>query len=211
MIVFVGPPGSGKGTQSRLLGSRDNFEIISVGEVLRNEVKSQTKIGIEIEKSLKKGEFAKTHTVCEVIKKKLDKLNTSKILLDGFPRNIDQAIALDEILGEEGCFEKRKNFLAIDFSVPLEALKERLRLRKVCKKCEASFFPESSFCSFCGSLEFYTREDDSPEIIEKRMKKFVEERSKIVDFYSQKNNFLSIDATLDVEEVYNRIKACIIF
>lgn len=208
MIILLGAPGSGKGTQSRLLAIRAGFEIISVGEILRNEISNRSMIGLDVEQRLKAGEFADTGVVVKLVESRLE--SEKRIVLDGFPRNLEQAEAFDEIFQKLQCKyastdSRFGRLLVLDFVLPVDVLKSRLISRKICKNCAAAFLKDELKCMFCGSKEFIVRDDDVDEIIEKRIEKFLKEHNELVEFYSQKEVYRPISSDFSVEDVYSEI------
>lgn len=208
MLIFLGGPGSGKGTQARFLSKFDNFKIFSVGELLRLEISEKTDIGKKIEQTINQGEFASTAIIMDLFKKHV---NQERVILDGFPRNLEQANALENFFTENNFFDEKK-LLVIDFLVSNELLTNRLMHRKICKICDASLQENESVCSFCGNEtnESYKRSDDNDLVIKKRIKKFKDETFVLKEFYKKKKLYEAIDAEADPKLVYNQIRSCIV-
>jgi adenylate kinase len=203
-IVLFGAPGSGKGTQAQLLSEHLNIKRISLGDLLREEVKNDTELGKKVKEYMEKGLLVPDDIVVSVIEKNID---DEGFIVDGFPRNINQAFLLEEIL-------KKKNneldvFIYLD--VDENTIVERLSKRRVCKKCGALYHlvnlpPKiDGRCDLCGG-DLIQREDDKPQVIKKRWEVFEEESSKLIGFYSQRNKLIRIDARGKKEEVFNQIK-----
>lgn len=204
MIVFLGPPGAGKGTQSRFLKARDSFNIFSLGEVLRGEVKKESELGLEIKNRIKEGNFISTELVIDIVAK--NSKNLKDTIVDGFPRTVEQALFYDK---KKTMFDLPDEKLVLDLGISPENLKNRLKIRKMCSSCEAAFLPDMSYCMFCSSSDFYIREDDNLKSVEKRIENFMKEHQKLVDFYKKKGCYVLIDADKNVEEVYSSIRSCI--
>ncbi|HIE36426.1 MAG TPA: adenylate kinase [Candidatus Omnitrophica bacterium] len=203
-IVLFGAPGSGKGTQAQLLSEHLNIKRISLGDLLREEVKNDTELGKKVREYMEKGLLVSDDIVVSVIEKNID---DEGFIVDGFPRNINQAFLLEEIL-------KKKNneldvFIYLD--VDENTIVERLSKRRVCKKCGALYHlvnlpPKiDGRCDLCGG-DLIQREDDRPQLIKKRWEVFEEESSKLIGFYSQRDKLIRIDARGKKEEVFNQIK-----
>lgn len=205
MIILLGAPGSGKGTQSRLLAECDNYEIFSVGEVLRREIAYQTECGKAVEAALARGEFASLDIVIDLLHSYVKDEN---IILDGFPRNIDQAVEFEKFIKSRSCLAWGKNIHVFDFLLDDASLKERLLDRRICSMCDAALLKNSHECRFCCHVaeDAYIRDDDNQEAIERRLKLFHEETEPLRGFFAEKGAYHPIHANNDVEEVYAQIK-----
>ncbi|ETZ04774.1 adenylate kinase family protein [Holospora undulata] len=205
-IVFFGPPGSGKGTQSILLSDRLNIPLVAMGQLLRTEVVQNTSLGKKIEDSLKRGEYLSTSDVMEVLKIQLDKFPDAWVILDGVPRSIEQAEAV-----EQYAFS---GFLCVEAVVFLqispEKVWDRIRNRLSCVQCQKDYCHKVDLCSNCGSKEFSRRSDDKEEVVLRRLNVFNEKIRSIFDFYNEQKKVYLIQADRDVEEVYSDIIACIL-
>jgi len=206
MVIFLGGPGSGKGIQSKLLAKRNNFKIFAVGQMLRNEIVQRTPIGLKMEERINKGCFADLEIVLDLLKSKVDGPN---FILDGFPRNLEQADAFEEFV-VNAPFDMRNRVVAIDFVAPDELLINRLQKRKICKNCDASILDESK-CFACGKTnpELYSRYDDRGDTIIERIKQFHSQSRPLVEFYQNRGIYCPIDGTRSVEEVYNDVATCV--
>lgn len=200
MIIFLGPPGSGKGTQAGLLKKNYNISTVSVGDCLRAEVKKQTQIGKKIDQCLKQGKLVETGLIIDLIG---EYLVCDNIILDGFPRNIEQAHALDKIKSE---------YVIFDFKIPTDLLMERLENRIICANCNSGNKKNDIYCKFCNSnlKSHYKRDDDNNQTINERIKIYEEEHYKLIKHYSTSENYLSINANDTIEEIYKYIRTCLI-
>lgn len=207
MVIFLGAPGSGKGTQSRILAKNDGYSLFAVGEILRKEIVNKTEYGMQIESALKRGEFANLDIVIALLKQNV---MHSKFILDGFPRNLAQAMEFEKFIDSHDNFSWNR-LVAIDFVVPHMVLLERLYNRRLCKICDGALPMYVQECIFCGHYfdDFYIREDDNSQAIEHRLKIFYQENDKLIEFFKKKNIYYPIDATKGVEDVYCTLKSVI--
>lgn len=203
-VVLFGAPGSGKGTQTPDLVALTGAKVISLGDMLRAEVKAGSDLGKEVQGYMDKGLLAPDELVSRVIEENI----TDGFILDGFPRNVAQAKTLDDILQKKG--------LALDkclyFSVDEKTVVERLSKRRICRQCGKLYHlvnmpsKKEGICDVCGG-ELYQRKDDNAEVIKKRWEVFLQEGSKVVDYYKQQDKLLSVDARDHKDVVLERIKA----
>ncbi len=201
-IILLGPPGAGKGTLAKLLKEALNIAHISTGDILREEMKNQTPLGMEIKKLVESGALVPDEIVTKIIENKLtaNKNGAQGYMLDGFPRTKVQAEQLDAIL--------TKIRHPIDVALYMEAsvpvIIQRLTGRRVCKKCGAPFHiknrppKKQDICDLCGG-ELYQRPDDNEETIRKRMKVYLESTAPIVDYYHAQRKLVKVDADKESE------------
>jgi adenylate kinase len=203
-VVLFGAPGSGKGTQTPDLVALTGAKVISLGDMLRAEVKAGSDLGKEVQGYMDKGLLAPDELVSRVIEENI----TDGFILDGFPRNVAQAKTLDEVLSKKSLSLDK----CIYFSVDEKTVVERLSKRRICKKCGKLYhlvnMPSKveGVCDVCGA-DLYQRKDDNPEVIKKRWEVFLQEGSKVVDYYKEQGKLLSVDARDDKDIVFERIKA----
>ncbi|MCF7916396.1 MAG: adenylate kinase [Candidatus Omnitrophica bacterium] len=203
-IIIFGAPGSGKGTQAEMLAKEFSLEKISLGDILREEVKKDTDLGKEVKQYMDKGELVPDQTVKNVIDANLAKDN---FILDGYPRNGQQARTLDDIL------EKRDSSIDafIYLEVSRDTIVDRLSKRRVCKNCGANYHldtmpPEKdNICDRCEA-KLVQRDDDNPEVIKKRWDVFLANSKGVFDFYKEKGVFISVDGDKDKEKVFDQVK-----
>jgi len=201
-LVFLGPPGVGKGTYAEALSKRYNIPHISTGDIFREEIRKGTELGKKVKSYVERGELVPDEIVIEVVKKRLSQPDCERgFILDGFPRTLNQAIALDKVTRID---------LAFNFVAPKSVIIERLSGRRICKRCGAiyhvKFNPpkKPGICDICGG-SLYQREDDKPEVIEERLKIYEKQSAPIVDYYRKKGILVEVDASRSKEEV---IKNC---
>ncbi len=203
-IILFGAPGSGKGTQAKLLAEHFELRRISLGDILRDEVKKQSQLGLKVKSYMERGALVPDALVSEVIS---ENINANGFVLDGYPRNLAQAETLDEILAPKD--------LDIDIFIYLDAdqetIVERLSKRRVCRACGANYHltnmpPKSQGrCDSCSG-ELNQRKDDNPETIKKRWQVFVDEGKNILDFYKHKGKLASVDGAGDKDKIFEKIK-----
>jgi adenylate kinase len=195
-IVLLGAPGTGKGTQAQFISERLGLPIISPGDILRQEMKNNTTLGTKAEKYVKRGALVPDEIIIDMIKERVvDRTGSKGIILDGFPRNLSQAEALEQMLGSMGKVIDR----AIYFYATEQKIIERLSGRRVCRDCGEIYHvvynhPKSEgVCDKCGG-ELYQRDDDKPEIIRQRLETYNRDTAPIIDYYSKKDYYLQISA-----------------
>ena len=203
-VILFGSPGSGKGTQATLLADFLGIRKISLGDILRGEVKKNSSLGQEVKSYMERGALVTDGLVSRVIEENVD---NSGFLLDGYPRNLDQAKRLEEILTSKNSDIDRVVYLDIDE----QTIVDRLSKRRVCKSCGANYHlvslpsKKEGICDKCGS-QLTQRKDDDPQVIKKRWSVFTDEANKILEFYKDKNKLVKVDGRGDIKEIFERIK-----
>ncbi|MGD0817298.1 MAG: adenylate kinase [Methanomassiliicoccales archaeon] len=199
-IVLLGPPGSGKGTQTERLCAELNFTKISTGDLLREAVKQGSPLGLKAKSFMESGGLVPDLLVGDLIKEKLTGL-TGGVILDGFPRTVEQAKMLDQIITVD---------MAIDLEVDEELLVKRLTERRVCKACNAVYHLEfnppkvAGKCDKCGS-DLIQRNDDSEKVVRERLRVYKEKTLPLTRYYYNKQILVRIDGQGDIGGVYERI------
>ncbi len=205
-LLIFGAPGSGKGTQSALLVDKKGYKQISSGDLFRSAIKAQTPLGLEAKSFIDAGNLVPDTLTINLIKEVLEKNQDKKFILDGFPRNIKQAEALNDLL--KGL--NRTVGVALFLEVPQDNLKSRLIGRRVCKNCGATYHVDSfptkvaGKCDNCGG-EVVQRPDDKEDVIAKRLDVYEVNTAPLKDFYKRMGLFKSIDGLGSQEEIYKRI------
>jgi adenylate kinase len=203
-IILFGAPGSGKGTQAIVLSESYKLKRISLGDIFREEVKKDSPLGKEVKNYMEKGLLVPDTLVSKVVE---ENLNEENFILDGYPRNLNQAKTLDAILEKKGASVDAFIYLEVDEPTILERLTKRL----VCKKCGANYHlinmppKKTGLCDKCNS-ELIQRKDDTPEVIKKRWEVFLNENKSLLDYYKKKKKLVAIDARGDKDIVLVRIK-----
>lgn len=203
-IILFGAPGSGKGTQATVLSDYFKLRRISLGDIFREEVKKDSALGREVKNYMEKGLLVPDELVSRVVE---ENVSGDNFLLDGYPRNLNQAKTLDEILKKQG----KDVDIFINLEVDEKTIIERLSKRLVCKKCGANYHlvnmppKKDKICDSCSS-ELIQRKDDNPEVIKKRWEVFLNENKSLLDFYKEKEKLLTVDARGNKDQVFARIK-----
>ncbi len=207
-LIFIGPPGAGKGTQAESICSTYGVIQLSTGDILRQNRKNGTELGKLAQSYMDAGELVPDNIIIDMIKVELQKPELKNgYLLDGFPRTVNQAEALDELLKEMQ--QKLDSVLVLE--VPNEELVKRLTARRTCKSCGKSyhliFNPPAieNICDVCGG-ELFQRDDDKEEPIMNRLKVYVNQTKPLINYYSQKSIAKYIDGVGNIEEIFQRIK-----
>lgn len=207
IIVLLGSPGSGKGTQADKIFEKYNIPHISTGDIFRDNIKRQTSIGVEAKKYIDKGLLVPDEVTLKIVKDRFTQPDCSKgFLLDGFPRTIAQAEALDVELQKTG----NKLDLVINLDVQDETIISRMTGRRVCNKCGATYnltFSKPTVentCDKCGG-SLFAREDDKYETVVNRLKVYKTETQPLIDFYKNKDVLISVNGELDAETVFQNI------
>lgn len=187
-LIILGAPGAGKGTQAEFLSQKFEIPHISTGDILRENVKSQTELGKKAKEYMDKGLLVPDELVIEIVRDRLIKDDCKNgFLLDGFPRTIAQAEALENVLSQLG----QKIDKVLNIEVPDEKILERMSGRRICKSCGASFHmiyrpPKvEGVCDVCGG-ELYQRDDDKEETVKKRLEVYHAQTQPLIDYYKQK-------------------------
>ncbi len=205
-ILFLGPAGAGKGTQSARLAEAHGILHLSTGELIRAEIASGSELGNKVRAIVEAGALVSNDVVNEIVCKKLSSLDS--FILDGYPRTLEQAKYLDSYTKLDYIF---------DLEAPREELIARLSGRRLCTKkndasCKGSFHlsfnpaKQDGICDLCGS-ELYQRKDDALEVIEKRLNGYDAETGKPLGYYYSKQNLIKINAMRNPDEVYADIEA----
>jgi adenylate kinase len=211
-IVLFGPPGAGKGTQAKLLSQENNIPHVSTGDILRENVKNNTPLGQKAKTYMDKGELVPDKVLIDIIKDRLQKNDCRKgFILDGFPRTIPQAEALDVILED---INKRLD-IVLNVEVSEVALVKRLSGRRICRACGASFHVTFNppkvvdVCDSCGG-ELYQRNDDAESAIQNRLKVYTNQTAPVLEYYKKAGILKDIDGEKDIEEVFSDLRASLV-
>lgn len=208
-IVLLGAPGAGKGTNAKRITKEFNIPHISTGDMFREAIKNHTKLGEEASSYMQKGLLVPDSITIGLVRERLAKDDCKEgFLLDGFPRNISQAEALDEI-GKS--LDRPINYV-IDISVPESVLKDRICGRRVCKVCGAPYHitnmktKKADVCDFCGG-ELIQRKDDNEEALKVRLNEYHKQTEPLIKYY--KEILHTVDGTKDLDELLEDIKKII--
>ncbi|MDQ6982537.1 MAG: adenylate kinase [Mariprofundus sp.] len=210
LIVF-GPPGVGKGTQGEKFTSEYGLSHLAMGDILRAAVRNETEAGVQAKQFMDAGQLVPDAVVVAMIEDRIVGGGTGGFLLDGFPRNVTQAEALDAMLDKHGLSIDRVVFM----DAPEENLLKRLCGRMICKACGFGFHRQyspplkSGCCDRCGG-ELYQRDDDREDVIVHRLEVYREQTAPLLDFYRHQNGFFRLDASGEMNAVYAALKEAVI-
>ncbi|SDP60843.1 adenylate kinase [Halobacillus sp. SY10] len=206
-LILMGLPGAGKGTQAEKIVEKYDIPHISTGDMFRLAIKEGTALGKEAKSYMDKGELVPDEVTIGIVRERLSKPDCQKgFLLDGFPRTIAQAEALENLLTD---MEESLDYV-LHIDVPKEQLIERLTGRRICPTCGATYHvvfnppKENGKCDHDGS-ELIQREDDQPDTVRKRLEVNVEQSQPLLDFYQEKGYLVSFEGDKDINEVFQDI------
>lgn len=206
-IIMLGAPGAGKGTQAKKIAEKYEIPHISTGDIFRANIKNGTELGNKAKTYMDQGLLVPDELVVDLVVDRVKQEDcTNGYVLDGFPRTIPQAEALDTALAAIG----EKIDYAINVEVPDENIIRRMSGRRACVACGATYHlvhipPKSEgLCDTCGS-ELILREDDKPETVEKRLNVYHDQTQPLIDYYTKKNVLVEVDGTVDMADVFAAI------
>lgn len=203
-VILLGPPGAGKGTQAKLLEEKFGLKQLSSGDMLRAAVAGGSEIGLKAKSYMDHGALVPDTVVVDVVFEYIDGMSGARgFILDGFPRTVDQAAALDKKLAEKG--------IGIDSVIVIEVsdgkLVERIAGRFTCSSCGEGYHDtfklpaRSGVCDKCGGQDFKRRPDDQPETVKHRLKIYHQQTAPLIDYYRKRGKVALIDGELSIEDV----------
>jgi adenylate kinase len=208
-LVFLGPPGAGKGTQAKTFAAKRGLAHVSTGDMFRAAVSAGTPLGTEAKRYMDKGELVPDAVVCGLVRERIARPDCrGGFILDGFPRTVPQAVSLDEDLAALGM----KPVACVDFRIDRAELARRLTARETCRKCGAAYNTitnpsrKPGVCDVCGG-ETYVRDDDRPETVERRLTEYDMKTAPLIEFYAGKSALLLLDASGTPKAVAARLEA----
>ncbi|MGD6845664.1 adenylate kinase [Bacillus infantis] len=208
-LVLMGLPGAGKGTQAEKIVEKYGIPHISTGDMFRAAIKEGTELGLEAKSFMDKGELVPDQVTIGIVRERLSKEDCSKgFLLDGFPRTVAQADALEVILSE---LDKKIDYV-INIDVDQSILMERLTGRRICKNCGATYHlvfnppAKADECDRCGG-ELYQRADDNAETVKNRLDVNIKQTKPLLDFYETKGYLRNIDGQQEISKVFTDLDA----
>lgn len=207
-LILLGPPGAGKGTQAANIVSKYDLPHISTGDIFRANIKQGTELGRRAKEYMNKGELVPDSLVVELVEDRLQKDDTQVgFMLDGFPRTIFQAEALDEVLGNMG--------IALDYVVNIvvdpSVLVERAVGRRICKDCGSTYHIKfnapsvEGVCDKCSG-ELYQRSDDNEETVSNRINVYTNETAPLIEYYEKAGKIVAIDGLQEIDKVFSDIE-----
>jgi adenylate kinase len=210
-LIFLGSPGAGKGTQAAVLRERQDIAHISTGDILRENVKNSTPLGNKAREYMDSGKLVPDDLIIDMMEDRLARPDCAKgFILDGFPRTVPQAEALDHLLGRMG--------LELDgvilFEVPEELVVQRLTGRRICGQCGEIYnirFKDTKVpgvCDRCGGV-LQQRDDDREEVVHRRLEVYEEQTAPLIDYYATKGNLVRVDASQDGDRVVKDIEKAV--
>jgi adenylate kinase len=201
-MIFLGPPGIGKGTHAEIIAEKYGIPKISTGQIMREEIRGCTDLGKEVQEYMDSGELVPDEVVIEIIKKRIDGENYKNgFILDGFPRTIRQAEELKEIT---------KIDLVLDLTAPDEVIIERITGRLTCRGCGDIYHTKNmppkveGKCDKCGE-ELYHRQDQTEEAVQRRLKVYDESTKPLIDYYNAKELLIEVNVDGTKDEISERI------
>ncbi len=209
-LILLGPPGAGKGTQAEQISAKHGIVQLSTGEMLRAAVKAGSEVGLKAKAIMESGGLVSDEIVVGIISERIDQPDCAKgFILDGFPRTLPQAAALEKLLGSKG----KTLDAVIEIKVDDEALVERITGRFSCSKCGVGYHDKyktpakEGVCDKCGSTEFSRRADDNEETVRNRLMAYYRETAPLIGYYFAKDRLKSVDGMADIDDVTRQINA----
>lgn len=209
VIILLGAPGSGKGTQAAHLAKELGIAHISTGELMRDEIRRKTPIGLKIQSFVESGKYATDEMLFEVLFNRINREDCQKgYILDGVPRTIHQA----EVLEEK--YQSGVRLIVANLDVKEQTIIDRAASRLLCRDCGAVYNKVSApskqegVCDNCGG-ELYHRKDDQPEVVQERLKVYKDQTQPLINFYESRGLLHHIDGELPVDEVYAKLSKLI--
>ncbi len=202
-LILLGPPGAGKGTHARILSEKYHAPHLATGEILRQQIREKTPLGRKAKDIIEKGGLVPDQIVNAMMFQVMGRIGTEGgFILDGFPRTLGQAEALEDFLAEE----KTKPDTVLNFQTSEKVIIDRLSGRRVCPKCGANYHirnippKKAGICDSCGE-KLTQRKDDEPETIKHRLRMYESETKPLIDFYAKRNLLKDVPGDYDVPEL----------
>lgn len=199
-LILLGAPGSGKGTQAAYIAQKYDLPHISTGDIFRENIKNETPLGLKVKAVMNTGNLCPDDLTVELVKDRLSKSDCDKgYLLDGFPRDLVQAKALDEFSAPD---------IVIDLNVDLDKIERRITGRRSCPKCNGSFhidfIGDTETCPDCGA-KLVVRKDDNPETVKSRLAVYSKQTEPLISYYKNQGKLAVVDGNRSIDEVFAEI------
>lgn len=199
-IILLGAPGSGKGTQASLMAEKYNLPHLSTGEIFREHIKNQTPLGVKVKEVMDSGNLCPDDLTIQIVKDRLSKEDCNGgYLLDGFPRNLTQAKALDEFLAPD---------VIINIDVDIKKIEHRIVGRRSCPKCKGSFhihfIGNTEICPTCGA-KLVIRKDDNAETVKERLSVYQNQTAPLINYYKAQGKLVSVNGNQEINDVFSEI------
>ena len=204
LLVMLGPPGSGKGTQASRLAEKLDLHHLSTGDMLRSAVKNETELGKKAKEYMEKGDLVPDSLILDMIRETIKNDQGSGFIFDGFPRTIPQAEGLDKMLQSEG----EELDAALNLDVSDQEVIKRLSGRFFCPNCQRTYnYPsnlprQEGICDECG-VELQKRKDDTEEVVKNRLEVYKKQTQPLIDYYKDKSILVNIDGERDIGVIFN--------
>ena len=206
-IVLLGPPGAGKGTHAKILSERYELPHISTGDILRSQIKEGTPLGKKAKSFIDSGKLVPDELVVEMVREQLGSSDVNKgFILDGFPRTVEQAKALEKVLTEK----KMPINLVLEFATSEKVIVDRLSGRRACSSCGVNYHirnippRQEGICDIC-SKALVQRKDDEPETVRKRLKVYQDQTAPLVKFYKERKVLRAVSGDLEIEPLQEEL------
>ncbi len=203
-VIMLGPPGAGKGTQAERFAQRHKVPKISTGDILREAVQAGTDLGRRAKATMAAGDLVSDEVMIGIVQERLNRDDAhAGFVLDGFPRTVEQATALDQMVSGRG------PLVVLDIGVPEEVLIRRLATRRICSGCGVTAAVEwTGGCRSCGR-ELIARVDDGVDVVRERLKVYQRQTKPLVDYYASRPTFRSIDGNQPPDAVTSQVEAAV--
>jgi adenylate kinase len=205
-LVMLGAPGAGKGTQAERFASRRGLLKISTGDILRQGIKDQIPVALVAKAKMDRGELVDDATMVAIVRERLGRPDTvAGFILDGFPRTVEQARALDGIIAELG----KAPLVVVDIVVPDDELVRRIAARRICAACgQNATSADGTVCGRCGGA-LVQRPDDAEAVVLERLRVYARSTKPLVDFYRMRSTFRTVNGAQAPDQVARELETCV--
>ena len=211
-LIFMGPPGAGKGTQAKRIAAAYDLVQLSTGDMLRHAVEEGTEVGRHAKAVMDAGEYVSDDIVVAIVSERIGQPECSSgFILDGFPRTLNQAHSLDEVLDGKGMIIDHVVMIRVDD----EKLIARIAGRFSCSTCDAAYHDQfnrpkhKNVCDICGGVQFSRRSDDNAEAVAVRLEVYYGQTAPLLPYYETKKSLRTVDGMADIDAVTEQIKSAI--